>query len=597
MIRHNPARIILKRREQIHTIRPIRRLLRPKSATTDTAAQTAFTAYDTGRVLVRGTHKTVRVMRGGYQAVKKVQKTHKNAKDGASLLRLAWKGMDKKKSVKKTVGSAAKQTIQHTGKRFQSALYREGIEDSSMSAMYTAMETGRIVKDSIQKGKKVYKTGRKLYLNHQIKRERKKELLHTMNPSARMSKQRMAKKMASKQRKKITRRILPNVRQLALNVGKKIIKAILTNPKVLLAILVIVLAFIVLFVLPSIIIGAFAPTQIVMADQKTITQYTGRIQELDADFQKKIDAYQRDNKYDDVEVEYMGEEGQLETSWQDILSLMAAKFEQNLTFTKEEQTYLNELYNKMRKIQTKTETYSCGGGDGEKPHRCTRLIVQVYSYSMEDIIDDLDFRQDQKDLARELATSDWASMFPGIPGFAPSENFNPDDIISAPNTSATRSNIKQTALSLVGKVPYFWGGKSPAGVNPKWGTSALVTAAGSSTTGTYQPYGLDCSGYTDWVYKTAGAGNIFSAGGTAYQWNQSYAIKKEDLKVGDLAFLQPPNQSGTNHVGIYVGQDQSGHNLYCHSTFPHGVTVNSFSGFKFFRRPLIKFGDEDGGDS
>lgn len=590
MIRQGPAKTILKRKEKT---RIIRRHLLSKSSTTDTGAKAVFTAYDTGKKIAWGTRKIVR----GYRRVKKVKNAHKEAADGSSLVSFTWKRLDKKGAVKKAAKEAAKNVAKNTGKRIAESLYREGTEDSAASAVHSVYETSRVTKDIIQKGKTVYKTGRKLQLKHQALNARKKELLRNMDPTARMSSRRAVKKMVMKQRKKMMRRMRPSFGSAVSNIGTKLLKSILTNPKALLILGAAGAVFLIICILPAIFVGIATPTQMVMANQEVVTQYTNRIQELDAGFQAKIDAYQRDNKYDDVEIEYMGEEGQLETSWQDILSLMASKFEQNLTFSEAEQTYLNDLYNKMRKIQTKTETYSCGGGNGEKPHRCTRLIVQVYSYSMEDVINNLDFRQDQKDLARNLATSDWASMFPGIPGFTPPENFNPDDIISAPNTSATRENIKNTALSLVGKVPYFWGGKSPAGINPKWGSSALVTAAGSSTTGTYQPYGLDCSGYIDWVYKTAGAGNIFSAGGTTYQWNQSYAIKKEDLKVGDLAFLQPPNQSGTNHVGIYVGQDQSGHNLYCHSTYPHGITVNSFSGFKYFRRPLIKFDGEDGGGS
>lgn len=590
MIRQGPAKTILKRKEKT---RIIRRHLLSKSPTTDTGAKAVFTAYDAGKKIAWGTRKIVR----GYQRVKKVKNVHKEVADGTSLVSFAWKRLDKKGAVKKAAKEAAKNVTKNAGKRMAESLYREGTEDSAASAVHGVYETSRVTKDMIQKGKTVYKIGRKINLKHQARKARKKELLRNMDPTARMSSRRAVKKMIMKQRKEMMRRMRPSFGSAVSNVGTKILKSILNNPKALLILGAAGAVFLIICILPAIFVGIAGPTQMIMADQDVVTQYTNRIEELDADFQAKIDNYQKNTQYDDVEIEYMGEEGQLETSWQDIISLMSSKFEQNLTFSTEEQTYLDELYNMMRKIQTKTETYSCGGGDGEKPHRCTRLIVQVYSYSMEDIIDDLDFRQDQKDLARELATSDWASMFPGIPGFAPSENFNPDDIISAPNTSATREKIKQTALSLVGKVPYFWGGKSPAGINPKWGTSALVTAAGSSTTGTYQPYGLDCSGYLDWVYKTAGAGNIFSAGGTAHQWQQSYAINQSDLKPGDLAFLQPPNQSGTNHVGIYVGQDQSGRNLYCHSTCPHGVTVNSFSGFKFFRRPLIKFDGEDGGGS
>ena len=58
-----------------------------------------------------------------------------------------------------------------------------------------------------------------------------------------------------------------------------------------------------------------------------------------------------------------------------------------------------------------------------------------------------------------------------------------------------RRAVVETACRLVGKVNYFWGGKSLViGWDSRWGELRQVTAAGSSTTGTYRPYGLDCSG-------------------------------------------------------------------------------------------------------
>ena len=65
--------------------------------------------------------------------------------------------------------------------------------------------------------------------------------------------------------------------------------------------------------------------------------------------------------------------------------------------------------------------------------------------------------------------------------------------------SGKRKELMRCALSLVGRVPYFWGGKSAPGWNSEWNTPKLVTSAGSSSTGTIRPYGLDCSGFTEWV--------------------------------------------------------------------------------------------------
>ena len=64
------------------------------------------------------------------------------------------------------------------------------------------------------------------------------------------------------------------------------------------------------------------------------------------------------------------------------------------------------------------------------------------------------------------------------------------------NLSPERRAVIEHALTLVGKVNYFWGGKSLVlGWDSRWGTTMQVTAAGSSSSGTYRPYGLDCSGF------------------------------------------------------------------------------------------------------
>lgn len=61
--------------------------------------------------------------------------------------------------------------------------------------------------------------------------------------------------------------------------------------------------------------------------------------------------------------------------------------------------------------------------------------------------------------------------------------------------SMERRMVVTYALALVDKVDYFWGGKSLVlGWDDRWGELMEVTAEGSDTTGTEQPYGLDCSG-------------------------------------------------------------------------------------------------------
>jgi cell wall-associated NlpC family hydrolase len=60
------------------------------------------------------------------------------------------------------------------------------------------------------------------------------------------------------------------------------------------------------------------------------------------------------------------------------------------------------------------------------------------------------------------------------------------------------------AYSFVGKVNYFWGGKSIViGCPNRWGTLTKVAGEDSPTTETVRPFGLDCSGYVTWIFVNA----------------------------------------------------------------------------------------------
>ena len=141
------------------------------------------------------------------------------------------------------------------------------------------------------------------------------------------------------------------------------------------------------------------------------------------------------------------------------------------------------------------------------------------------------------------------------------------------NCSATRKDIVETGLSLVGKVPYFWGGKSDAGWNSLWNTPKLVTSAGSTTTGTIRPYGLDCSGFTNWTYKTA-VGKTISSGSYG-QWEDTYSVTADELLPGDLGFLANENGNGWSHVLMFAGYGTNGERMWVHSTGGVGVVLNT----------------------
>ena len=158
------------------------------------------------------------------------------------------------------------------------------------------------------------------------------------------------------------------------------------------------------------------------------------------------------------------------------------------------------------------------------------------------------------------------------------------DFMNQQSCNETRKHIVTTGMSLVGKVPYCWGGKSEAGWTDQWNTPKVVTSAGSASTGTIRPYGLDCSGFSDWTFKTA-LGVSIQAGSWA-QYTNSYPITESELLPGDLGFLM--NSSGTtDHVLIFAGYDPNGTRKWVHCTGGSGVVFNtpSYDDRLVLRRP------------
>jgi len=140
--------------------------------------------------------------------------------------------------------------------------------------------------------------------------------------------------------------------------------------------------------------------------------------------------------------------------------------------------------------------------------------------------------------------------------------------------SPDRRRVVETALQLTGKVGYFWGGKSYAmGWDSRWGQLTKVTAGGSSTTGTYRPYGLDCTGFIDWALRNAG----LPSDGHWHIGVNLTAVSPTEALPGDIALL--PNAS---HVGLVVGRDSDGALLICHcSNHYNNVVVTEFASSGF----------------
>ena len=160
----------------------------------------------------------------------------------------------------------------------------------------------------------------------------------------------------------------------------------------------------------------------------------------------------------------------------------------------------------------------------------------------------------------------------------------PDDL------SMERRMVVTYALALVDKVDYFWGGKSLVlGWDDRWGELMEVTAEGSDTTGTEQPYGLDCSGFVDWAFYNASGGEyvIGQGGGAMEQHANCVDIEWDEVQPGDLLFY-PEDE----HVGIAADRDWLGRLLVVHcASGTGGVAISHRTGFKTAARP-VWYGEE-----
>jgi cell wall-associated NlpC family hydrolase len=129
-----------------------------------------------------------------------------------------------------------------------------------------------------------------------------------------------------------------------------------------------------------------------------------------------------------------------------------------------------------------------------------------------------------------------------------------DGVAVPPEVSVRRQLVVQAATSLNRKVPYFWGGKyAEIGTNPLWNTSQKVIEAGDKSTGTYEKYGLDCSGYVNWVIinATQDTANTDLIGLTAEIQYQSGTPKTvAAAEPGD--FVYRGSSTLGNHIGIVM---------------------------------------------
>ena len=319
-----------------------------------------------------------------------------------------------------------------------------------------------------------------------------------------------------------------------------------------------------------------------------VVPISAAVAQVNYEYNERLEELQTADSYDSISVT-----GQ-SADWVEVLAVFAVKVAGSndvdaadvATMDADRIARLKAVFWDMTTITNRVEIIHHPGSDeGNDGWTEKNLYITVTAKTAEEMkteyhfnrnqITALDELLEQRALLRELiedvysVSGDTAALIRNLP-----EDLSPE-----------REAVVRSACSLVGKVNYFWGGKSLViGWDVRWGELRQVTAAGSSTTGTYRPYGMDCSGFVDWVFYNQSGGSyiIGHGGGATMQHSYCTDISWQDAQPGDLVFY-PDN----SHVGIVGGRDANGELLIIHCASGYNnVVITGASGFTSIGRPV-----------
>ena len=310
------------------------------------------------------------------------------------------------------------------------------------------------------------------------------------------------------------------------------------------------------------------------------------VAQINGELADHLTQLQENGTYDRVEIQ-----GQPPT-WSDVLAVFAAKTagaEDGMdvaVLDPERVEILRTVFWDMTKITSSAETVEHPANGNTEAWTEEVLAITITPRTPDDMRVFYSFTEEQNEALDELLAS--SDMLMALAGDLTISSQDAKELLANLPTdlSPERRAVVETACRLVGKVNYFWGGKSLVlGWDDRWGTFRQVTAAGSSTTGTYRPYGMDCSGYVDWVfYNITGGGYIIGHGGGAHtQHTYCTPISWEEAMPGDLVFYP-----GDEHVGIVGGRDGNGNLLIIHCAYSaNNVVITGAEGFTSIGRPVF----------
>lgn len=383
--------------------------------------------------------------------------------------------------------------------------------------------------------------------------------------------------------------------KVAKEAGRKVLRAIVAAAEKLAAAIGAGGAAAVSVVVVILLVGMLfaSPLGILFAGEDTGTEIKipDAVATLNGEFTDEIYRIMEDHPYDELDMQE-GMEAAMLQNWRNVLAVYAVKVSTDeehgldvMTMDEEKLQLLREVFFDANKLVYELTTSIVDGAQK------TILHISLQIKDAMQMADEYGFTDQQREMLEELLKPDYDDIFLSLIG-----NYQPDDTPIGPvdisdiqgtlpdDLDPLRESIVLSAYQLLGKVTYFWGGKSLVlGWDSRWGTPTTVTAPGSGSTGKVLPFGLDCSGFVDWTFYNATSGAYLPGrgGGAASQHGYCTNIAWSDALPGDLVFY-----ADDSHVGIVCGYDSVGNILVIHcSGGQNGVVVTGREGFAVAARP------------
>ena len=195
--------------------------------------------------------------------------------------------------------------------------------------------------------------------------------------------------------------------------------------------------------------------------------------------------------------------------------------------------------------------------------------------------------EEQMGYVQKLISQDWFKTYGlSISTINPKQPLTEEEISkylsSLPeDISDERKAVIQFALSSVGKIPYYWGGKASAASYEKNGFGRVVEADYKGRV----LRGLDCSGWVQWVYWSAIGNRLNGASSTATLIGEGQKIKRSELQPGDIVV----RVGADSHVVMFLQWAGNGNMIVIHeNSGANNVSVSEVTANYPYYRKLIQ---------